>query len=61
MQDLIEASVRGIGYAMLWLLTFGRYRSTHDSLLLEGGVGLTAVAAALYAGYALSAQQFLAP
>jgi hypothetical protein len=54
-QDLIEASVRVIGVAVLKLLSFGRYKSEPDALLLEGGVGLAVVAVAIYLVYAIRA------
>jgi hypothetical protein len=54
-QDLIEASVRVIGVAVLKLLSFGRYKSEPDVLLLEGGVGLAVVAVAIYLVYAIRA------
>jgi hypothetical protein len=49
MQLLIEAIIefvpRAIGWAVLKLVTLGRYRGWgHDDLLLEGGVGLVVIA-----------------
>jgi hypothetical protein len=54
-QDLIEASVRVIGVAVLKLISIGRYKPTRDPLLLEGGVGLVVVAVAIYVVYAIRA------
>jgi hypothetical protein len=52
MQDIIELGIRSLGVAVLWLLTFGRYRASKDGLLLEGATGLCAIAAACYLLYA---------
>lgn len=47
---LIENGIRVVGLAVLKVITFGRYKSAgSSSLLVEGGVGLLAIAAALAA------------
>jgi hypothetical protein len=46
---LIEDAIRGIGVAVLWLLSLGRYRPDgQGGLLLEGAVGLLAVAVVIW-------------
>lgn len=47
---LIDDGIRVVGLAVLKVITFGRYKSAGpSSLLVEGGVGLLAIAAALAA------------
>ena len=49
-QHVVEAAIRAIGCASLYVGTFGRYRGPKkDALVLEGGVGFAVVAAASYA------------
>lgn len=57
MQDLIEEAIRWIGYAVLRVVTFGRYRGgTEADRLPEGAVGLAAIALIAYVGYACGTQ-----
>ena len=47
---LIEDGIRAVGIGVLKIVTFGRYRSAGQSTwLVEGGVGLAMIAAALVA------------
>lgn len=52
MQVLIEEAIRWIGYVVLRLLTFGRYRGGSEADRLPGGaVGLAAIAVVVYVSY----------
>jgi hypothetical protein len=42
--DVVEDVVRGVGYGVLKLVTFGTYRSVDNGLLLEGCVGVLLLA-----------------
>ena len=42
--DVVEDVVRGVGYGVLKLVTFGTYRSGDNGLLLEGCVGVLLLA-----------------
>ena len=55
MQELIEELIRGLGYVLLRILTFGRYRTSPDNRLLEGVVGFVLVIAVTCAIYAFGA------
>lgn len=55
MQALIEELVRWIGYAVLRLVTLGRYAGgTSNDHLLEGALGLALIALVTYVGISLS-------
>jgi hypothetical protein len=43
-QALVEDLVRGVGYSVLKLVTAGTYRSGGNGFMLEGCVGLSALA-----------------
>ena len=52
MQDLIESAVRFVGWLVLKIVTLGYYRSRGQrDLLVEGAVGLVAIAAVFWALY----------
>ena len=55
MQGIIEELIRGVGYVALRLVTFGRYRSGHDSRLAEGAIGFGLVIVAAFLIYAVRA------
>ena len=56
MQQLLEDVIRLLGWTVLKAVTLGRYKSSDaSSVLLEGGVGLSVIAAAMCAAYAWSA------
>ena len=54
-QALIEELVRWIGYAVLRIVTLGRYAGgTSNDQLLEGALGLALIALVTYVGMSLS-------
>lgn len=57
MQAIIEGIVefvpRAVGWAVLKLVTLGRYRGfRQEDLLVEGGIGLAAIAGLCFVAYA---------
>jgi hypothetical protein len=55
-EGLLEIVPRAIGWAVLKVVTLGRYRGFQkEDLLLEGGVGLLAIAGATWLAYRLLA------
>jgi hypothetical protein len=51
--EVVEFVPRAVGWIVLKLVTFGRYRGFRtDDLLVEGGVGLATIAALCAAFYA---------
>jgi hypothetical protein len=46
---VIEDGIRAVGVGALKVVTFGRYRSDGRSWLVEGGIGLVVIAAAVAA------------
>jgi hypothetical protein len=52
-ETLLDLVLRSIGWAVLKIVTLGRYRGWgRDDLLVEGAVGLSAIALAIYLAYA---------
>ena len=55
MQILIEELVRWVGYAVLRVVTLGRYTGgTSSDHLLEGALGLALIALITYVGVSIS-------
>ena len=55
MQELIEESIRGIGYGALRLITLGRYKGGRDAdRLAEGAIGFALVLGAAWRVYAVA-------
>ena len=54
MQDVIEELIRGIGYGVLRLVTWGRYRGGRPTdRLFEGALGLGLILASAFVVYGL--------
>lgn len=52
MQDLIETLVRSIGWLLLKIVTFGRYRNDRASdAVVEAAVGLVSIGAVMWLAY----------
>jgi hypothetical protein len=57
MESLIEDAVRGVGVAVLRLVSFGQYRrDERNGLLLEGAVGLLTLGMVFYLLHELGAR-----
>jgi hypothetical protein len=57
MQQLIEELIRGVGYVVLRLATFGRYRGGGETdRLAEGAIGFGLILAAGFVFYTLGTQ-----
>jgi hypothetical protein len=51
---MLDSGLQAIGWAVLKVVTFGRYKGFQpEDILLEGSVGLATIAAVFYGAYRL--------